>query len=46
MEVRSDYSCKDCYFFDEEKCKECDEYRETTAGNVACRAFEYRKIIV
>ena len=46
MGLETDYCCKDCYFFDEEKCKECDEYRETTAENVSCRAFEYRKIIV
>ncbi len=41
-----EYACRDCYFFDMEKCKESDEYRETTAENVACCAFEYKEIIV
>lgn len=41
-----EYTCKECAFFDMEKCKECDEYRETTEENDACREFEYKEINV
>lgn len=47
METRSDYCCKDCYFFDEGMCKaDAGEYRYATKENEACLEFEFKKIKV
>ena len=46
MEVKNDYHCDDCCFFDRNRCKADSKYWLAAADDAICRAFEYKKIIV
>ena len=46
MENKTDYTCKDCFFFKNRACNHTNEIRFTYDENPSCTDFEYKKIKV
>ena len=48
MENKTDYTCKDCFFFDNRwgECKEGRFGRDVSRDDYACTDFEYKEIKV
>lgn len=43
---QTDYTCKDCFFFDDGTCKEERFWRDVSGDDHACTDFEYKEIKV
>ena len=46
MENKTDYTCKDCFFFDNWTCKVERFGRDVSGDDDACADFEYKEIKV
>jgi hypothetical protein len=44
--AQTDYTCKDCLFFDNGTCKEERFGRDVSGDDDACTGFEYKEIKV
>lgn len=44
--AQTDYTCKDCFFFDNWTCKEERFWRDVSGDDDACADFEYKEIKV